>query len=108
MDRGGRLERVLRRMAAERVDTLVALSNAKHSMARPDVAAHLSGYRSLGESAFVLFGDGAARLIVTPSWDDERAAARRPETAIIAADDLAAAVSQSLAARGARAGRIAT
>src|ERR1700728_1623814 len=67
MDRNGRLERVLRRMAADGADTLVALSNARHSMARPDVATHLSGFRSLGESALVLFGDGTARLIVTPA-----------------------------------------
>ena len=108
MDRAGRLERVLRRMAAEGADTLVALSNARHSMARPDVATHLSGLRSLGESAFVLHGDGAARLIVTPAQDADRAAARRPDTALVAADDLAAALAQVLAERGSRSGRIAT
>jgi Xaa-Pro dipeptidase len=108
MDRNGRLERVLRRMAADGADTLVALSNARHSMARPDVATHLSGFRSLGESAFVLFGDGSARLIVTPAYDEDRAAARRPDTAIVAADDLAAALAQVLAERGARVGKVAT
>ena len=48
MDRTARLERVRRRMAADGVDTLVALSSARHSMARPDLATHLSGFRSLG------------------------------------------------------------
>jgi hypothetical protein len=108
MDRSGRLERVLRRMAADGVDTLVALSNARHSMARTDPATHLSGFRSLGESAFVLFGDGTARLVVTPDYDEERARMRRPDTTIVAGDDLAAALAQVLAERGARTGRIAT
>ena len=108
MDRAARLERVVRRMAADGIDTLVALSNARHSMARPDVATHLSGYRSLGESAFVLHGDGTARLIVTPAYDEDRAAARRADTAIVATDDLPAALAQLLAERGARAGKVAT
>lgn len=108
MDRAGRLERVLRRMAADGADTLVALSNARHSMARSDVATHLTGFRSLGESAFVLHGDGAARLIVTPAYDEDRAVLRRPETRIVATDDLAGALAQVLAERGAKTGRIAT
>ena len=108
MDRSGRLERVLHRMAADGVDTLVALSSARHSMARTDAATHLSGYRSLGESAFVLFGDGAARLVVTPDYDEERACLRCPNTAIVGADDLAAALAQMLAECSARTGRIAT
>jgi Xaa-Pro dipeptidase len=108
MNRADRLERVLRRMAADGLDTLVALSSARHSMARTDPATHLSGYRSLGESAFVLFGDGGARLIVTPAYDEERAVLRRPYTAIVATDDLAAALAQILAERGASVGRLAT
>src|ERR1700722_12745271 len=108
MDRSGRIERVLRRMAADGADTLVALSNARHSMARPDVATHLSGFRSLGESALVLFGDGTARLIVTPAYDEDRAAARRPDLSILATDDLAAALAQGLAGGGAKVARIAT
>jgi Xaa-Pro dipeptidase len=108
MDRGARLERVLRVMAAQRVDTLVALSTARHSMARIDAATHLTGYRSLGESAFALFADGAARLVVTPAYDAERAALRRPDTAIVPTDDLAGGLKQVLAERGSRVGRIAT
>lgn len=108
MDRSGRLERVLRRMAADGVDTLVAVSSARHFMARPDAATHLSGYRSLGESALVLFGDGSERLIVTPALDEERARARRPGAAVVATDDLAAALARVLAKRGSRVGQIAT
>jgi len=108
MDRTARLKRVRRRMAADDVDTLVPLSSARDSMARPDLATHLSGFRSLRESAFVLHGDGGARLVVTPSYDEERALARRADTAIVATDDLAAALAQLLAERGAKTGKVAT
>src|SRR5579885_27729 len=108
MDRDGRIERVLRRMAAEGIDTLVAVSAARHVMARPDAATHLSGYRSLGESALVLQGDGDRRLFVTPAIDEERARARLPAADIVATDDLAGALGRALAARGNRVGRIGT
>jgi Xaa-Pro dipeptidase len=102
-----RIERVLRRMAADKVETLVALSSAKHSMARPDIAAHLMGYRSLGESALVLAEDGVERMIITPAYDEERARLKRPDAEIIAADDLAAGIADTLRRRG-KLGRIAT
>jgi Xaa-Pro aminopeptidase len=108
MDRNARIERVLKRMAADGVDTLVAVSPARHAMARPDAAMHLSGYRSLGESALVLHGDGERRLFITPSLDEERAHARLPGADIVATDDLAAAMKQHLASHGNRVGRAAT
>ena len=106
MNRTERIERVLRRMAAERIDTLIALSNAKHHLARINLAAHLMGYRALGESALVLRGDGTERLIVTPAYDAERAALRRPELPLTASDDLGAALAELLRQRAP--GRIAT
>jgi Xaa-Pro aminopeptidase len=106
MNQAERIERVLRRMAAERVDTLIALSNAKHHLARINLAAHLMGYRALGESALVLRADGTQRLIVTPAFDAERAALRRPELALTASDDLAASLAELLHQRPP--GRIAT
>ena len=106
MNRAERIERVLRRMAAEKIDTLVALSNAKHHLARINLAAHLMGYRALGESALLLRADGTQRLIVTPAYDAERAALRRPELALTASDDLAAALAETLRQRPP--GRIAT
>ena len=87
MNRTERIERVLRRMAAVRIDTLIAFSNAKHHLARTNLAAHLMGYRALGESALVLRGDGSQRLIVTPGYDAERAALRRPELPLTAGDE---------------------
>jgi Xaa-Pro aminopeptidase len=106
MNRAERIERVLRRMAAERIDTLIALSNAKHHLARINLGAHLMGYRSISESALVLRGDGTERLIVTPAYDAERAALRRPELPLTASEDLAAALAELLRHRAP--GRIAT
>lgn len=106
MNRTERIERVLRRMAAEKIDTLVAFSNAKHHLARTNLAAHLMGYRALGESALVLRGDGSRMLVVTPAWDAERAATRRPELPLTAGDDLAVLLSGLLRQRAP--GRVAT
>ena len=106
MNRAERIERVLRRMAAERIDTLVAFSNAKHHLARVNLAAHLMGYRALGESALVLRCDGPERLILTPAYDAERAALRRPDLPLTASDNLAASLAELLRHRAP--GRIAT
>ncbi len=106
MDHAGRLDRVRRRMDEARVDALVALSPARHSMARSDLGTHLSGFRSLGESALVLFADGDARLVVTPALDEERAALRSPTVPVAASDDLAGGIASALA--GHRRAKIAT
>jgi len=106
MDQAGRLDRVRRRMDEAKADVLVALSPARHSMSRTDLATHLSGFRSLGESAFVLFRDGDARLVATPALDAERASLRSPAVPVVAADDLAAGIGGVLA--GHRGARIAT
>ena len=108
MDRNGRIARVLQRMAADGIDTLVAVSPARHAMARPDAALHLTGYRSLGESALVLHGDGDRRLFITPALDEERARARLPDADLVATDDLLASLGGHLAARGNRLGRVGT
>ncbi|HUK57782.1 MAG TPA: M24 family metallopeptidase [Stellaceae bacterium] len=96
MDQRERLDRVRSRMADAHVDVLVALSPARHSMSRTDLATHLSGFRSLGESALVLFADGGARLVATPSLDAERAALRSPNVPVTACDDLAAGIAGAL------------
>ncbi len=106
MNRAERIERVLRRMAAERIDTLIAFSNAKHHLARINLAAHLMGYRALGESALVLRADGSQQLIATPAYDAERAALRRPELPLTATDDLAVSLAELLRQRAP--GRVAT
>src|SRR4051794_27102326 len=99
MNRAERIQRVLRRMAVEKIDTLIAFSNAKHHLARINLAAHLMGYRAIAESAYVLRADGTERLIIAPACDAERAALRRPEVALTATDDLAASLAELLRQR---------
>ena len=106
MNWADRIGRVLRRMAAERVDTLIAFSNAKHHLARINLAAHLMGYRAISESALILRADGSERLILTPAYDAERASLRCPGLPLTASDDLAAALAELLRQRAP--GRIAT
>jgi Xaa-Pro aminopeptidase len=93
-------------MAADKIDTLVAFSNAKHHLARINLAAHLMGYRALAESAFVLRADGTQRLIIAPAYDAERASLRRPEVPLTATDDLVASIAELLRQRAP--GRIGT
>ena len=64
------------------------------------------GYRAPGESALVLRSHGSQRPIVTPAWDAERAALRRPELLLTAGDDLAVALAEVLRQRAP--GRMAT
>jgi Xaa-Pro dipeptidase len=54
----------------------------------------LSGFKSIGPAAAVLHRDGACDLIVTPSWDTERAAELCPQARVTGSDDLAAALQE--------------
>lgn len=89
MNREDRIEGVRHRMAAEGVDLLIAASNGRHTLDRADPVVHLSGYRSLAESVFLLDRDGAAGLLVSPATDAERVAAQLIGSSVIATDDLA-------------------
>jgi Xaa-Pro dipeptidase len=89
-----RIGAVLRRMAADGIDLLVACSNGLQMPDRPDPVVHLSGYRSLGESVFLLSRDGTSKLIVSPAADAERAKAWNASPSCIATDDLAGTLSR--------------
>jgi Xaa-Pro dipeptidase len=97
MVQDARIEAVRIVMRAEGIDLLIALSSGVHAIDRPNAVAHLSGYRSVGESAFLLGRDDAL-LIVSPAWDSDRAAAHctRAQAEAIAADDLPAAIEATL------------
>ncbi len=88
MDFTARIDAVLRRMAKDGVELLIACSNGLQMPDRPDAVVHLSGYRSLGESFFILQRDGTSKLIVSPAADAERVEARKDIQACIATDDL--------------------
>lgn len=107
MDFDARIDAVLRHMAANGVALLIVCSNGLHLPDRPDPVVHLSGYRSLGESFFLLHGGGESRLIVSPSADAERAAAWKISGGCTATDDLAGTLACELARFNTKAGRIA-
>jgi Xaa-Pro aminopeptidase len=107
MDFDARIDAVLRRMAKDGIELLIACSNGLQMPDLPDPVVHLSGYRSLGESFVFLHRDGTAKLIVSPAADAEHAAAWRGPHACIATDDLVAALNQELADRKTIAGCVA-
>jgi Xaa-Pro aminopeptidase len=107
MDCDFRNDAVLRRMAEDGIELLIACSNGLQMPDRPDPVVHLSGYRSLGESFVLLHGDGTAKWIVSPAADAERAAAWEGPHSCIATDDLIGALTQELADGKAIAGCVA-
>jgi Xaa-Pro dipeptidase len=96
MNSDARIEAVLRRMAKDGIELLIACSNGLQMPDLPDPVVHLSGYRSLGESFVLLHRDGASKLIASPVSDAERLAACRSPHAGIATDDLIDALTSEL------------
>jgi Xaa-Pro dipeptidase len=107
MDSDARIDAVLRRMAEDGVELLIACSNGLQMPDRPDPVVHLSGYRSLGESFVLLHSNGTSKLIVSPAADAERAAAWKGAPACIATDDLVGALTREFTVRKPIAGGVA-
>jgi len=83
-----RLATIRAAMAERKLDTLVAIHDGAHFIETPNPVFVLSRFKSLGPAAVVLPKDGQATLIVTPAWDEERAAETAPGLRIAAADDV--------------------
>lgn len=96
LDIDRRIEAVRRRMLSEEIDLLIASSDGRQMLDRPDAVVYLSGYASLGESLALLYREGAVKLIVSPLADAERIEARCELPGSIATDDLAAALAAEL------------
>jgi Xaa-Pro aminopeptidase len=79
-----------RHLADEALDGLIAASNGLNNFLDSNAVYVFSGVRPIGESAVVLDRDGASTLIVTPAWDEARAAAASLTDRTIGTDDLAA------------------
>jgi Xaa-Pro aminopeptidase len=97
MEFDARIDAVLRRMARNGVDLLIACSNGLQMPDRPDPVVHLSGYRSLGESFVLLRRDGVSKLIVSPAADAERAETWKEPHSCVATDDLAGTLTREFA-----------
>jgi Xaa-Pro dipeptidase len=90
VQRPGRLASATRHLADQALDGLIAASNGLNNFLESNAVYVLSGVRPIGESAVVLDRDGRSTLIVTPAWDEARAAAASSTDRTIGSDDLAA------------------
>jgi Xaa-Pro dipeptidase len=88
--RPGRLAAATRHLGDQALDGLIAASNGLNNFLESNAVYVFSGVRPIGESAVVLDRDGASTLIVTPAWDETRAAAASSTDRTIGTDDLAA------------------
>jgi Xaa-Pro dipeptidase len=95
-----RLAAIRLRMEEEKLDLLVGLHDGTHFIETPNPVMVLGGFKSLGPCAIVLDRDGARQLVVTPSWDAERAAECCPGGRIIPAEDLLAPLLKLLGRAG--------
>lgn len=89
-----RLAVTARTLADEGLDALVAVNFGQNSFLESHAVFVLSGVRPVGESAVVVDRGGRSTLIVTPSWDTERAAALSRTSGTIGTDDLAGTLAE--------------
>lgn len=92
----GRLIEAAKYLARETLDGVIAASNGLNNFLDSNAVYVFSGVRPIGESAVVLDRDGASTLIVTPAWDEERAAAASSTDRTMGTDDLAAALNSAV------------
>ena len=65
---------IQRDMAQQGIDLLLAFHDGAHFIEKPNAVMVLSGFKSLGHALVILPRDSEATLVITPSWDIERAA----------------------------------
>ena len=83
-----RLSDICRRMRDEKLALLVGLHDGAHFIEKPNPVMVLAGFKAIGAAAAVLRHDGSCTLLVTPSWDAERAAEFCPHVSVVGTDDL--------------------
>jgi Xaa-Pro dipeptidase len=93
-----RLAAIRANLAVTQFDCVIALHDGAHFIEKPDPVMVLTGFKALGPVAAVLDRAGAVTLVVTPSWDAERAAEICPDVLIAPADDLIAGLTSVLGA----------
>jgi Xaa-Pro aminopeptidase len=105
MDRADIIAAIRHRMADEGLDRIVAVHDGTHFIETPNPVTVLTGFKSLGPTAAVLGRDGDIRLVVTPTWDVERAKEMSPGVAVIGAEDAIDGLS-ALLGRGPKVGTV--
>jgi len=87
-----RIEWVQGEMVRNGVDLFAAFTPSGHSMGATNSTRVLSGFKNMGDSCVLLDADGGRTVIVSPSWDAERAREQAPGCRVVASDELAGAV----------------
>jgi Xaa-Pro dipeptidase len=93
----GKAAGAVRYLEERGLDALLAFNNAQNSFLESNAVFVLSGVRPIGASAVLIDRAGEASLILTPAWDEARAAALAPGYRVVASDDLPAALARALA-----------
>ena len=106
MNFNDRLAEICRSMQEAKLDLLVALHDGAHFIEKPNPVMVLSGFKALGSAAVILRPDGASELIVTPSWDAERAGDACLNARAIGTDDLVQEIVLQINRQGAPAASI--
>lgn len=91
-----RLAAIRERINGAGLDWLVAVHDGAHFIEKPDPVLVLSGFKALGPSAALMRRDGALVLVMTPAWDEARAARTCPGYQVIATDDVMAGIERAL------------
>lgn len=85
-----RLANIRARMREEKLALIIGVHDGSHFIEKPNAVTVLTGFKSIGVAAALLFSDGSSTLIVTPAWDADRAAETCPQSRVLGADDLTA------------------
>ena len=93
-----RLAQTARYLGERGLDGLLAFNNGQNSFLELHAVFVLSGVRPIGESAVLVDRDGRASLLVTPAWDEARAAVLFRAGTTRGTDDLPAALGDALRA----------
>jgi Xaa-Pro aminopeptidase len=96
MTKNARLAQATQYLNDHALDGLLAFSNGLNNFLDANAVYVFSGVRPIGESAVVLDRDGRSTLIVTPTWDAERAASVSATDHTVGADNLAEAMRDAL------------
>ena len=98
-----RLAAIRARLEATPLDCVIAIHDGAHFIEKPDPVMVLTGFKALGPVAAALDRAGAVSLVVTPSWDAERAREVCPGIKIIPTDDVIAGLKTALGSSAGRA-----
>jgi hypothetical protein len=88
MNRSDILGEIRKEMRDHGIDLLLGFHDGVHFIEKPNAVMALSGFKSLGHTMVILPRDGAATLVVTPSWDARRAAEHWPDMHAVGAESV--------------------